>query len=72
MNTRCLSSSSGVQPDGRRLARSQEEEADLVLNMRETLDDMTREGAVSDEKRGQLAEIFMMSSRLEGLFSRLS
>jgi len=46
----------------------QEEEADLVLNMRETFDDMTREGAVSDEKRGQLAEIFMMSSRLEGLF----
>jgi thiaminase len=36
--------------------------------MRETFDDMTRAGAVSDEKRGQLAEIFMMSSRLEGMF----
>jgi len=46
----------------------QEEEADLVLNMRETFDDMTRERALSDDKRGQLAEIFMMSSRLEGLF----
>ena len=32
------------------------------------VDDMTRAGAVSDEKRGQLAEIFMMSSRLEGMF----
>jgi len=46
----------------------QEEEADLVMNMRETFDDMTREGAVSQERRRQLAEIFMMSSRLEGLF----
>jgi thiaminase len=36
--------------------------------MRETFDDMTRDGAVSDEKREQLAEIFMMSSRLEGRF----
>ncbi len=46
----------------------QEEEANLVLNMRETFDDMTRDGAVSDVKREQLAEIFMMSSRLEGMF----
>jgi thiaminase (transcriptional activator TenA) len=46
----------------------QQEEADLVLNMRETFDDMTRAGAVSDEKREQLAGIFMMSSRLEGRF----
>src|SRR6266404_3431255 len=46
----------------------QDEEADLVLNMRETFDDMTRDGAISDEKREQLAEIFMMSSRLEGMF----
>ena len=46
----------------------QDEEADLVLNMRETFDDMTRDGAISDEKREQLAEIFMMSSRLEGRF----
>jgi thiaminase (transcriptional activator TenA) len=46
----------------------QQEEADLVLNMRETFDAMTREGAVSDEKRAQLAGIFMMSSRLEGTF----
>jgi hypothetical protein len=46
----------------------QQEEADLVMNMRETFDDMTRDGAVSDDKRRQLAEIFMMSSRLEGMF----
>src|SRR5579862_858132 len=46
----------------------QEEEADLVRSMRATFDDMTRAGAVSDEKREQLAEIFLMSSRLEGRF----
>jgi thiaminase/transcriptional activator TenA len=46
----------------------QDEEADLVLNMRETFDDMTGDGAISDAKREQLAEIFMMSSRLEGRF----
>jgi thiaminase (transcriptional activator TenA) len=46
----------------------QEEESDLVLNMRETFDDMTREGAVSDARRRQLAEIFMTSSRLERMF----
>ena len=46
----------------------QEEEADLVMNIRETFDDMTRDGAVSDDKRRQLAEIFTMSSRLEGTF----
>jgi len=46
----------------------QEEEADLVMNMRETFDDMTRDGAISDDKRKQLAEIFTMSSRLEGMF----
>ena len=46
----------------------QQEEADLVTNMRETFDDMTRPGAVGDEKRRQLGEIFMMSSRLEGMF----
>ncbi len=45
-----------------------DEEADLVLNMRETFDNMTREAAVSDRKGRQLAEIFMMSSRLEGMF----
>jgi thiaminase (transcriptional activator TenA) len=43
-------------------------EADLVLNMRETFDDMIREAAVSDRRRQRLAEIFMMSSRLEGMF----
>jgi thiaminase/transcriptional activator TenA len=43
-------------------------EADLVLNMRETFDEMTREAALSDRKRRQLAEIFTMSSRLEGRF----
>jgi thiaminase/transcriptional activator TenA len=46
----------------------QDEEADLVRNMRETFDDMTRDGAVSERKREQLAEIFLMSSRLEGRF----
>ena len=46
----------------------QQEEADLVRNMRETFDEMTREGAVSDAKREQLAGIFTMSSRLEGMF----
>ncbi len=45
-----------------------EEEADLVLNMRQTFDDMVREEALSDRRRQQLAEIFMMSSRLEGMF----
>jgi thiaminase (transcriptional activator TenA) len=46
----------------------QDEEAELVRNMRATFDEMTRDGAVSDEKREQLAGIFMMSSRLEGRF----
>jgi thiaminase (transcriptional activator TenA) len=46
----------------------QDEEAELVRNMRETFDEMTRDGTVSDEKREQLAGIFMMSSRLEGRF----
>jgi thiaminase (transcriptional activator TenA) len=50
----------------------QEEEAELVLNMRETFDEMTREEAVSDRKRRQLAEIFMMSSRLEGMFWQMA
>jgi thiaminase/transcriptional activator TenA len=45
-----------------------EEEADLVLNMRQTFDDMVREEVPSDRRRRQLAEIFMMSSRLEGMF----
>ncbi len=46
----------------------QEEEASLVMNMRETFDDMTGEGTVSAERRRQLAEIFTMSSRLERMF----
>jgi len=46
----------------------QEEEADLVMNMRETFDEMTRREVMSDDRRGQLAEIFKMSSRLEGMF----
>jgi thiaminase/transcriptional activator TenA len=46
----------------------QEEEADLVTNMRATFDEMTRDGAVSEAKRERLAEIFTMSSRLEGMF----
>ena len=46
----------------------QQEEADLVMNMRETFDEMTRDGAIGDEQRQELAEIFMMSSRLEGMF----
>src|ERR1700723_4192622 len=50
----------------------QDDEADLVRNMRETFADMTRDGAVSDDKREQLAEIFMMSSRLEGMFWQMA
>jgi thiaminase (transcriptional activator TenA) len=50
----------------------QEEEAELVLKMRETFDEMTREEAVSDRKRRQLAEIFTMSSRLEGMFWQMA
>jgi thiaminase (transcriptional activator TenA) len=46
----------------------QDEEADLVQNMRETFDDMTREGTISEAGRQRLSEIFMMSSRLEGMF----
>jgi thiaminase (transcriptional activator TenA) len=46
----------------------QEEEADLVINMRETFDEMTRGEVMSDERRDRLAEIFTMSSRLEGMF----
>jgi thiaminase/transcriptional activator TenA len=46
----------------------QEQEADLVANMRETFDAMTRDGAVSEDRREQLAGIFTMSSRLEGMF----
>jgi thiaminase/transcriptional activator TenA len=45
-----------------------QEEADLVANMRATFDEMTGDGAVSEAKREQLAEIFTMSSRLEGMF----
>ena len=46
----------------------QEEEADLVKNMRETFDQMTRREVMSDDRRSQLGEIFTMSSRLEGMF----
>jgi thiaminase (transcriptional activator TenA) len=46
----------------------QDTEADLVLNMRETFDDMTREAALGERGRRRLAEIFMTSSRLEGMF----
>jgi thiaminase/transcriptional activator TenA len=43
-------------------------EAELVLDMRETFDNLTREAAPNEPKRRQLTEIFMMSSRLEGMF----
>jgi thiaminase (transcriptional activator TenA) len=46
----------------------QEEEADLVMNMRETFDEMTRREVMSEDRRQRLAEIFTMSSRLEGMF----
>jgi thiaminase len=46
----------------------QQEEADLVASMRATFDAMTRDGAVGEDKREQLAGIFTMSSRLEGMF----
>ena len=45
-----------------------DEESDLVLNMRETFDDLVREEALGEGRRRELAEIFMMSSRLEGMF----
>ena len=45
-----------------------EEEAGLVLNMRETFDELVREEALGEGRRRELAEIFMMSSRLEGMF----
>jgi len=45
-----------------------DEEADLVLNMRETFDDTVRQEALGQARRRELAEIFMMSSRLEGMF----
>ena len=45
-----------------------EGEADLVLNMRQTFDDMVRTGKRWATNGGnRLAEIFMMSSRLEGM-----
>lgn len=46
----------------------QDTEAELVLNMRETFDDMTRQAALGERGRRRLAEIFMTSSRLEGMF----
>ncbi|HEV2936882.1 MAG TPA: thiaminase II [Streptosporangiaceae bacterium] len=46
----------------------QEEEADLVIDMRETFDEMTGREVMSDDRRDRLAEIFTMSSRLEGMF----
>ena len=46
----------------------QDEEADLVANMRETFDQMTRPEVMGDDRRRRLAEIFTMSSRLEGMF----
>ena len=46
----------------------QDEEADLILDMRRTFDELTSEEAVSHRKRAQLAEIFTMSSRLERMF----
>src|ERR1700733_8060081 len=46
----------------------QDERAHSGRKMGGSFDYMTRDGAVSDEKREQLAEIFLMSSRLEGMF----
>ena len=46
----------------------QEEEADLVRNIRETFDTMAREAALGQDRRQQLTEIFIMSSWLEGMF----
>jgi thiaminase (transcriptional activator TenA) len=45
-----------------------DEEANLVLNMRRTFDDMVREEVPGEARRRELEEIFMMSSRLEGKF----
>jgi thiaminase (transcriptional activator TenA) len=49
-----------------------QEEADLVLNMRETFDNLVREEALGEGRRRELAEIFMMSSRLEGMFWQMA
>jgi thiaminase/transcriptional activator TenA len=43
-------------------------EAGLVRNMRETFDSQARQANLSNGRRQQLAEIFTMSSRLEGQF----
>jgi thiaminase (transcriptional activator TenA) len=46
-----------------------DEEDRLVMNMRQTFDDMAREeGPLSEVRRRGLAEIFAMSSRLELMF----
>jgi thiaminase (transcriptional activator TenA) len=49
-----------------------EEEADLLGNMRETFDEMAAEAALSQARRRRLAEIFTMSSRLEGMFWQMA
>src|SRR5260370_17858932 len=41
-------------------------EAALVLNMRETFDNMTRDPNLSDRKRQQLAHTFMLTPPLHG------
>ena len=38
------------------------------MTMRETFDEMTHREVMSEDRRRRLAEIFTMSSRLEGMF----
>jgi thiaminase (transcriptional activator TenA) len=45
-----------------------DEENNLVLNMRRTFDEMARAEGLGEAQRRKLAEIFMISSRLEGMF----
>jgi thiaminase (transcriptional activator TenA) len=49
----------------------QDEEADLVADMRASLDRMTG-GVVPERERRRLADIFRMSSRLEGMFWQMA
>jgi thiaminase (transcriptional activator TenA) len=50
----------------------QEEEAALVQDMRDTFDQMTRAEVVSEDARQRLADIFLTSSRLEGMFWQMA
>ncbi len=50
----------------------QDEEAALVQDMRDTFDQMAESEAVSDDARQRLGDIFLTSSRLEGMFWQMA